>query len=83
MQVAGFFSDQKAGRRDLNLADNMLGLQTFKTISEVIAQKDLVQQVDRVGNAMDAQIKESSAKISGIRRSGTSLWIDTASGSDA
>lgn len=37
MQVAGFFSDQKVGRRDLNLADNMLGLQTFKTISEVIA----------------------------------------------
>ena len=42
MQVSGFFSDQKAGRRDLNLADNMLGLQTFKTISEIIAKKDLV-----------------------------------------
>ena len=36
MQVSGYFADQKAGRRDLNLSDNMLGLQTFKTIREVL-----------------------------------------------
>ena len=42
MQVTGFFSEQKAGRRDLNLADNMLGLQTFSTIRETMTQKELV-----------------------------------------
>ena len=42
MQVTGFFSEQKAGRRDLNLADNMLGLQTFSTIRETMKQKELV-----------------------------------------
>ena len=86
MQVAGFFSDQKAGRRDLNLADNMLGLQTFQTISQVLKERDLSSQVERVGNALDSQIQQaeaSSQKISGITRVGTSMWIDTASGSDA
>ena len=57
MQVSGYFSDQKAGCRDLNLADNMLGLQTFKTISEVMKKDNLVEQVDSVGSALDNQVK--------------------------
>lgn len=79
MQVNGFFSDQKAGSRDLNLADNQLGLQTFETINNVMKGSDLTAQVDRVGNALDSQIAqaEGSSKISGIRRVGTSVWVDT------
>ena len=56
MQVSGFFSDQKAGRRDLNLSDNQLGLQTLETINSVMKDTDLTAQVDRVGNALDSQI---------------------------
>ena len=54
MQVTGYFSDQKPGCRDLNLADNMLGLHTFKTISDLMKNRDLLSRVERVGNAMDS-----------------------------
>ena len=48
-----------------------------------MGQNDLVSQVERVGNAMEAQTKEIGGKIKNIQRSGTSLWIDTANSNDA
>ena len=53
MQVSGYFSDQKAGRRDLNLSDNQLGLQTLETINAVMSERDLNSQVERVGNGLN------------------------------
>lgn len=79
MQVSGYFSDQKAGRRDLNLSDNQLGLQTLETINTVMSERDLNSQVERVGNALDSQIAQASdsSRINAIRRVGTSVWVDT------
>ena len=80
MQVSGFFSGEKDGSRDVNLAGSMLGLRQFSVIKELVESRNLIDQVDRVGKSMASSVArscEKSSRITGVRGSGTSLWIDT------
>ena len=80
MQVNGYFSAEADGTRDVNLAGSQLGLHQFSTIKEVIDSRSLIEQVDRVGKAMTSNLtraSEKSARITGVRNVGTSVWIDT------
>ena len=81
MQVSGYFSTESDGTRDVNLAGSQLGLRQFSVIKDVVNSRNLIDQVDRVGKNMESQASrsaEKSSRITGVRGSGTCLWIDTA-----
>ena len=81
-QVAGFFSREADGSRDVNLAGSQLGLRQFEIIKQTVEQKALIEQVASVGKSLQANVEraaEKNAKISGARTVGTQVWIDTGS----
>jgi L-lysine 6-transaminase len=83
-QVAGYFSKDN-GSSSISLAGSRLGLLQLKTITEQIEGKKLIEQVKSVGDSMRSQAvraAEKSGRISGVRGSGTMLWIDTKSTQD-
>ena len=80
MQVSGFFSAERDGSRDVSLAGSQLGLRQFAIIKEHINSRNLIEQVDRVGQAIAGNVSrasEKSSRIKGVRTVGTSSWIDT------
>ena len=80
MQVSGFFSAERDGSRDVNMAGSQLGLRQFAIIKEHMLNRNLIEQVDRVGKAISNNVQrscEKSSRITGSRTVGTSSWIDT------
>lgn len=80
MQVSGYFSAERDGSRDVGLAGSQLGLRQFAIIKDHINQRNLIEQVDRVGQAISGSVSrasEKSSRIKGVRTVGTSSWIDT------
>ena len=80
MQVNGYFSAERDGTRDVNLAGAQLGLSQFKVIKDHVEKRNLIEQVATVGKAMTDSLTKSaerSSRITGVRGVGTSLWIDT------
>ena len=80
MQVNGFFSAQRDGTRDVNLAGAQIGLNQFKVIKETMDNKNLIDEVDRAGKSIGTNVVracEKSSRITGNRTVGTSSWIDT------
>ena len=85
MQVNGFFSAQKDGTRDVNLAGSQLGLSQFSVIKEHIDNRNLIDEVERAGKSIGNNLTracEKSSRITGVRSVGTSSWIDTNSHAD-
>ena len=52
MQLNGFFSAERDGTRDVNLAGAQLGLRQFSVIKEHMESRNLIDDVDRVGKAV-------------------------------
>lgn len=80
MQVNGFFSAQRNGDRDVNLAGAQMGLNQFKVIKEQLTNRNLIEEVDRAGKSIGNNVSrasEKSSRITGTRTVGTSSWIDT------
>lgn len=80
MQVNGFFSAQRDGTRDVNLAGSQLGLSQFSVIKEHLDNRNLIDEVDRAGKSISSNVAracEKSSRITGTRTVGTSSWIDT------
>ena len=80
MQVSGFFSAQRNGNRDVNLAGAQIGLNQFKIIKEHLDNRNLIDEVDRAGKSIGTSVVracEKSSRIIGTRTVGTSSWIDT------
>lgn len=74
MQVSGFFSAERDGSRDINLAGSQMGLKQFDVIKTHLEQRNLVAQVERVGKTMESALKragEKNSRITGVRGVGT------------
>lgn len=81
MQVSGYFSSQRDGSRDVNLAGSQLGINQFKVIKDHMDNRKLIEEVDRAGKSIGANVAracEKSSRITGTRTVGTCSWIDTA-----
>lgn len=80
-QVAGYFSK---GNQFL-VAGNHLDLARFQVVVDTVEKESLAENVDRVGSSMsnDLNRNNKSAKITGVRTSGNSAWIDTSSYQEA
>lgn len=79
-QVTGYFSREADGSRDVSLAGSQLALRQFAVIHDHMENRNLVDQVDRVGKSVAtnvARAAEKSSKITGARTVGTASWIDT------
>ena len=64
----------------MNLAGSQLGLRQFAVIKEHMQNRNLVEEVERVGKSIATNVSraaEKSSKITGVRTVGTSTWIDT------
>lgn len=80
MQVSGYFSAERDGSRDVNLAGAQKGLRQFSVIKSHLTDRNIVEEVNKVGKAIASKVArscEKSSKITGVRSVGTSSWIDT------
>lgn len=78
-QVSGYFTSE-ASYDTASVAGNLINLQRFNIIKNAIESEGLVNRVARVGSSLAAgaeKAAEKSSSITGVRASGTSLWIDT------
>lgn len=85
MQVSGFFS-KECPEHNFHLGDSELKLKQFAVIKNVIETQGLIEQVDKVGKALQTSVQkavEKSQRITGVRGSGTMIWIDTKSPQEA
>ena len=86
MQVSGFFSAEKDGARDVNMAGAQLGLRQFAVIKEQLQAQNIIANVQKVGQTLGTNVArscEKSKRITGVRTVGTSSWIDTADSDSA
>lgn len=76
-QVAGFMAADTEGVPQ-SMGGSAMAIRQWEVIKSVVEKENLVDRVAKVGEAMAVNAQRvSSDKISGIRASGTSLWIDT------
>ena len=78
-QVSGFFS-KECPEHNYHLGDSELKLKHFSVIKNVIESAGLIEQVDKVGKALEKSVQkavEKSQRITGVRGVGTMIWIDT------
>ncbi len=78
-QVSGFFS-KECPEHNYHLGDSELKLKQFSVIKNVIESAGLIEQVDKVGKALEKSVQkavEKSQRITGVRGVGTMIWIDT------
>ena len=84
-QVSGFFS-KECPEHNFHLGDSELKLRQFAVIHDVIQSQGLIEQVNKVGKTLQANVQkavEKSQKILAVRGVGTQVWIHTWTHSEA
>ena len=59
MQVSGFFSAEKDGARDVNMAGAQLGLRQFAVIKEQLQAQNIIANVQKVGQTLGTNVARS------------------------
>ena len=82
-QVAGFMAADTEQVPE-SVGGSAMAIKQWGVVKSVLEKENLVDRVGRVGASMtESAQRVSSDKISGIRASGSSLWIDTNSHQNA
>ena len=81
-QFTGFYTNETKQADEMFVAGKMIDLQRHNIIKSAMDSEGLIERVARVGASQLASAEKAASKsehIHGVRGSGTSLWIDTAS----
>lgn len=84
-QLTGYYTSESS-TDEVNVSGNAMNLQRFNIIRNAVEKGGLVDRVNRVGAALLSDLErvaDKSEVITGVRGTGTQLWIDTDSRKNA